>query len=67
MWTWEEREEGGMNQEIRSDTYILPCTKQIADGKLLYEELSSGLCDDREGWDEGIGGRSKRKGISVYT
>ena len=46
MWTWGEREEGGMNQEIRSDTYILPCTKQIADGKLLYEELSSGLCDD---------------------
>ena len=28
-----------------------------------HRELSSGLCDDLEGW---VGGRSKREGISVY-
>ena len=28
--------EGGMNWEISTDIYILPCVKQTASGKLLY-------------------------------
>ena len=62
-----EERGGGMNQEMRSDMYALPDIKQIADGQLFHTELSSGLCDDLEGWDEGLGGRSKREGICVYT
>ena len=31
-----------------------------------HRELSSGLCDDLEGRDEGLGGRLKRKGY-MYT
>ena len=67
MWPWGKRDEKGMNQEMRSDACTLPGTKQIADGKLLYKELSSGLHADLEGWDEGIGRRSKRERIRVYT
>lgn len=62
-----EERGGGMNQEMRSDAYTLPGTKQITGGKLLYRELSSGLHADLEGWDEGIGRRSKREGTRVYT
>ena len=29
-------------------------------------ELSSVLCDDLEGWDEGLGGRRKREGMDVH-
>ena len=46
-----EERGGGMNQEMRSDTYALPGIKQIADGQLFHTELSSGLCDDLEGWE----------------
>ena len=31
-----------------------------------HRELSSVLCDDPAGWDEGLGGRLKREGIYVY-
>ena len=33
---------------------------------ILLRELSSVFCGDLEGWDEGMGGRSKRKGVYVY-
>ena len=31
-----------------------------------HRELSSVVCDDPEGWDGVVGGRSKREGIYVY-
>ena len=31
-----------------------------------HRQLSSVLCDDIEGWDGRVGGRSKREGIYVY-
>ena len=34
---------------------------------VLHSELSSGLCDGLEGWDGGVEGRHKRRGIYVYT
>ena len=34
--------------------------KQLASGELLPRSV---LCDDREGWDEGVGGRLKSEGI----
>ena len=48
-----------------SDIYTQPCVKQIAGGKLLYSTGSSVLCDDLEGWEEEVGGRSMREGIYV--
>ena len=32
---------GGVNWEIRTDTFTLPCGKQIASGKMLYSTGSS--------------------------
>ena len=29
----------------------------------VHRELSSVLCDDLDGWDGGVGGRSKREGL----
>ena len=44
-----------MNWEIGTDIYTLPCIKQIASGKLLYNhrEFNSVFCDDLERWDGG--------------
>ena len=51
-----EEGEGGINWEIRSDRYTIPCVKQIASGNQLDStELSSMLCDDLVGWDVGCG------------
>ena len=36
--------EGGMNLEIQTDIYTLPCVKWIASGKLLYSTRSSVWC-----------------------
>ena len=46
-------EEGGMNKESNIETYTLPCVKQIADGRLLYDSRAQTrlLCDNLEGWD----------------
>ena len=43
-------------------------TKQTASRKLLYSIGSSTclLCDDLEGWDGGVVGKTKRKEICVY-
>ena len=47
-----EEGEGGMNWERSIETFPLPCIKQIANGKLLYDPGSSDpvLCDNLEGW-----------------
>ena len=44
-----------MNWEIGTDIYMLPCIKQIASGKLLYNhrEFNSVFGDDLERWDGG--------------
>ena len=46
------------------DTYALPCVKE--DGRWeadkRHRELRLVLCDDLEGRDVGLGGRSKREG-----
>ena len=34
---------------------------------MQHKELSSVPSDDPEGWDEGVGERSKREGICVHT
>ena len=36
--------EGGKGRKKRTDIYILPCVKQIASGKLLYNRESSAPC-----------------------
>ena len=43
-------EESGTNGESSIDIYTLPCVKQIAGKKLLYNiESSQAFCDDLEG------------------
>ena len=46
-----------MNREGSTDTYILPCVKQPASGKLLngHKEPDLVLCGSLEEWD-GMGG-----------
>ena len=52
-----------MNWESRIDIYTLPCVKQLASGKLLYNTESSALCSDHldgwggRGWERGSRGR----------
>jgi len=55
-----------MDWESSTDTYSLPCVKDIASGK--HRELRLVLCDDLQGWDRsrGAGGRLKREKIYVY-
>ena len=48
------------------DTYPPPCVKQDS-GKLRPRKLRLVLCDDLEGRDRVVAGRSKRKGLSVRT
>ena len=58
--------EGGPDGESSTDIYTLPCVKQIASGKLLYNrELSLVLCD----WDGVGGGREVQEGgdICIFT
>ena len=57
MAEWEELREQHWN-------ICITICKQIACGKLLY---STGLCDDREGWDGAqVGGSFKTEGVYVY-
>ena len=37
-------EEGGMNKESNIETYTLPCVKQVADGRLLYDSRAQSRC-----------------------
>ena len=37
-------EEGGMNKESNIETYTLPCVKQVADGRLLYDSRAQTRC-----------------------
>ena len=56
----------GMNGESSIDIYTLPCVKQIAGEKLLYNTGSPALrSNDLEGWDGGRRGRLKSGGICV--
>ena len=67
LWTEGRGKKGGTNCKIRIYIYTLLCVNLIASGKLLNTG-SSALCSvmtQRGGW-EGVGGRSKRKGIYVY-
>ena len=50
----------------RTETYTLPCVKQIASGKLLYSAGTSVVCDDLHGWAEGSGGRLTREQKYAY-
>ena len=51
MWTRER--EGGMNRKSSTDVHAPPYVKTESGGKLpVARELSSVLCDDREGWEE---------------
>ena len=51
--------ERGVNGESSVDIYILPCVKQIAGEKLLYNTGSPALhSNDLEGWDWGVRGRT---------
>ena len=54
-----------MNWEIRFNINTLSCIKEIANGN-LHRELILVLCDDLEG-EIGVGGRSKREDIYIYT
>ena len=60
-------EEGGMNKESNIETYTLPCVKQIADGRLLYDSRAQTrlLCDNLEGWDGVAGGREIQEGGDI--
>ena len=51
--------EGGMNSESSMEAYALPCVKQIAGGKSLYD---TGIW---VGWGGG-GGRLRREGTCVH-
>ena len=54
-----------MNRERSPELYTRRCVKQTASGSCCVDrELSSGLCDDPEGW---VGGRLKKEGIYVDT
>lgn len=47
--TWLGSGGGGINWEMRTDVYTLPCTKQIASGNQLYSTGSSvGNCGNLE-------------------
>ena len=49
--------------------YTLPCVKQIASGKLLYNPSSSAQCSvmtQKGGVEQGVGGRLKMKGIQLH-
>ena len=55
-----------MNGESSTDIYTLPCIKEIAGEKLLYNtESPAWLSDDLEGWVAGREGRLKREVICV--
>ena len=48
---------------------MLPYTKEIASGTLLYDTRSSNpmFCDNLEGWDGVGGGREVQEGGNIYT
>ena len=62
--------EGGMNWETGIDACALPCVKQTTSGHVLggyCRELSSLLCNDPDGQDEGkVGRRYQREGTCAY-
>ena len=57
-----------MNWEIGTKKYALPCVKQIASGKLLYNTGNSAwyFVTTERGGMEGLGWRLQREGIYVY-
>lgn len=60
LWTWVG---WGLNWEIGSDMYALPCVGQKAGGSLLGKGLGSVLCGDLNGWDGGrVGGNLRGRG-----
>jgi len=62
-------DEGGMNWDIRTDIYTLPCVNQTASGSLLCSTGSSAW-GSAVAWRAGWGwaaGRLTREGIHTYT
>ena len=61
-------EVGKMNWEIRTDIHTLPCVKQIASGKLLYNMGSSAQCSGmtQQNGMRVVGGRFRRQGTHVH-
>lgn len=54
-----------MNWEIIIDTYTAVCENRLASGKLLCtQEARLVLCDELEGWGEGMGLSSEENGRS---
>ena len=57
-----------MNWETRIYIYTLLCVKYIANGNLLCSTGSSARCSVVTwGWVGGMGGRSERERVRVYT
>ena len=59
-----------MTWESAIDMYTTMCKIESQQEPAAYlRELTLMLCDDLEGWDGGaiVGGRSQRKGMSVYA
>ena len=56
-----------MNREGSTDTYILPCVKQPASGKLLngHKEPDLVLCGSLEEWDGVEDGRKVQEGGDI--
>lgn len=54
-----------MDWESSTDTYSLPCVKDIASGK--HRELRLVLCDHLKGWGWGEGGSWGREYMDTYS
>ena len=54
--------EDGTHRQSSTDVYTTRCKTELAGSCLPHRELSLVLCDDREGWDRGWGGREAQAG-----
>ena len=60
--------ESEMNWNGSMDIYTLPCVEQIVSGTLLANTGDQpALCDDRAGWEAGMGERLRREQIRVCS
>ena len=60
--------EGGTNWESSTETYTLPCGRQLTGGAVQHRELNTVVLDNLEGWDVAAAGeRSRGRGhIDTY-
>ena len=68
LWTQQGKERLIMYWENSIEVYTLPYVKQIASGKLLYNnrEFNPVLCDNLEGWNGELVQGSRGRGY-MYT